>query len=1145
MPAFAETIIIPFMPSWEPPLPDELQAMLPQYEITDILGRGGMGAVYKGRQAKLNRTVAIKVLPETLTAEGDEMNYAKRFEQEAQAMAQLDHPAIISVHDFGETSAGQLYFVMEFIDGMDIRQYLQQQGGRLSQNDSIAIIAHVLDALAYAHSHGIVHRDIKPANILLNRDGRVKIADFGLAKRFDGTDESARGLTMTNMVLGTPDFLAPEALETDRVVDHRADLYAVGVMLYQLLTGKLPRGAFDLPSEMFPDLDPRLDDIFVKAFSPDPDLRYPDASAVRADLDEVLSQPRSRLEMEAAAAQASTPPPSRVKPQPAPVKSKGPLYAGIGVAAALAVSAVVYFANRPAGPEGESGTGILPVASAEKTDDKEPTPVAEKPADPPAESVAKTPMPPERTDDKGQTPVAETPADPPAESIVKTSTPPEKPTPAVAVAAPPPEPAPAPEPSGGTPPPPSAPSPPPLQPDLAKRLDAYLAARRGQLDTLAGQYLRGLETRLDQAANARNLPLATAFRDERARVEALRTAMAAAPGDLAAEVARFPALPDLAEDAPKELVELRSVWKAQREKIRTDLDGKLTQSLQSLEGDLTQARRFDEAQAVLAYREGSVGTPARNESGVAATPPDPGPEADKSVRAPSGLPPASKERPFENSLKMKFVPVPGTDVLFCIHEVRYRDYAEYAKNAKGAVDGSWKDQTNDGFEIKRGGEDHPVAWVNWDDAWKFCEWLSEKEGRTYRLPTDREWSLAVGIGDQEEWKGDTTPATVFQPQDAFPWGGEWPPPAGAGNYSDQSRKEKVSRNAVGYVEGSYDDGFPTSAPVMSFAPNALGLHDLGGNVWEWVEDLHSDGQSFRVLRGGSWNNDERGTLLSSHRNRHAPESRRNLLGFRLVLAASEPAPPAQASKPTPPPAPVSPPTQSTAPALATKERPFENSLKMKFVPISITGGRTDGRTLLFSVWETRVADFVAYARGGRVRDDSWRGVSREGVTQTDDHPVVNVPWEEAERFCKWLSKKEGHRYRLPSDHEWSCAAGIGDKEDASATPVSKANVEPRVYPWGTGESPPDFANFQGIQTDAFPFTAPVGSFAPTAEGIHDLWGNVAEWCDDWHDPASEGQRVIRGHSWANYSTYRTMAMRLTIPPNNSTMVGFRVVLEIP
>ncbi len=869
------------MPSWEPPLPEELQALLPQYEITAILGRGGMGAVYKGRQAHLERDVAIKVLPGHLIVDGDEMNYAARFRQEARSMARLDHPAIISVHDFGETSEGQLYFVMEFIDGMDIREYLKLQGGRLPQSDALAIVAHVLDALEYAHSHGIVHRDIKPANILLNRDGRVKIADFGLAKRFD-TEDSALGLTMSHMAVGTPDFLAPEALDSGRTVDQRADLYAVGVMLYQLLTGTLPRGNFAFPSEMFPDLDPRLDDIVGKAMESNPDYRYASASAVRADLDAVLSQPRSRVEMEAA-----KPQPIPVKPQPS--KSKAPLYAGIGLAAALLVSAVVYFATRPSGLEGvvlagpterpdpvsvpdeknppppqepdperdtvltaekeESRTGILPVASEEKPDDSEPMPVAANPVDPPAEAIGKLPMPPE-----------------------------EKSTPAVAEAAPPAEPAPepdkavAPEPSGGTPLPPS------LHPDLAKRLSAYAAVRRDRLDALAGQYLRGLEGRLDQAANAGNLPLATAFLEEKARVEALRGAMAKPLEDVVgAERLLWPRLPALSEDAPEELAGLREVWEGERGKIREELDGKLAQSLQALEGELTRERRFEEAQTVLAYREAFQPGDAEEAPAPAAREPEGGKVAstDNPLRA-------TKERPFENSLGMKFVPVPGTEVLFCIHETRRKDYAAYAAENSG-VDGAWKVQSFDGFKITEQVEEHPVMKVNWEDAKAFCEWLSKKEGRTYRLPTDEEWSAAVGLGRKEKRSRNDTPESLNQKVEGiYSWGTTWPPPPGAGNFSDQSRKEKAPQDNGAYLEG-YDDGFPTTAPVMSFTPNAFGLYDMGGNVSEWVEDWFNAAQDRHALRGGSWIGASVFGLRSSFRGASLPTVQSVLSGFRLVL----------------------------------------------------------------------------------------------------------------------------------------------------------------------------------------------------------------------------------------------------------------------
>lgn len=158
---------------------ERLGEMLPQYEISAIIGRGGMGAVYRGRQPKLNRDVAIKVLPETFTQGEDDLSFVNRFEQEAQAKANLDHPAIISVHDFGETGDGQIYFVMEFIDGLDVHQILRQIGGKISQEHPLSITAHVLDALQYAHSHGIVHRDIKPANILLTSEpAKAAVEDY-------------------------------------------------------------------------------------------------------------------------------------------------------------------------------------------------------------------------------------------------------------------------------------------------------------------------------------------------------------------------------------------------------------------------------------------------------------------------------------------------------------------------------------------------------------------------------------------------------------------------------------------------------------------------------------------------------------------------------------------------------------------------------------------------------------------------------------------------------------------------------------------------------------------------------------------------------------------------------------------------------
>jgi serine/threonine protein kinase len=255
---------------WQPPTPEDLQARLGgAYLVEAFLARGGMGAVYRGIQASLERPVAIKILPPQLR--DADPSFAQRFKQEAKAMAQLNHPSIVSVYDFGEMPDGTLYFIMEFVDGTDVAQMVTRQG-RLSSAHAMAITAHVCDALQYAHEHGVVHRDIKPANIMVGNDCRVKVADFGLAK---SSRVTATSLTMTGHVMGTPHFLAPEALTLGSTVDHRADIYAVGVMLYQMLTGRLPQGIFEMPSLLVAGLDPRYDAIIASRHAGGPHRPLP------------------------------------------------------------------------------------------------------------------------------------------------------------------------------------------------------------------------------------------------------------------------------------------------------------------------------------------------------------------------------------------------------------------------------------------------------------------------------------------------------------------------------------------------------------------------------------------------------------------------------------------------------------------------------------------------------------------------------------------------------------------------------------------------------------------------------------------------------------------------------------------------------
>ncbi len=281
---------------WQPPTPEQLQEMLPAYEILSILGQGGMGAVYKGRQKSLDRTVAIKILPPE--AAEDDMQFVERFKNEARTMAKMNHASIVHVYDFGETSDGQLYIVMEFIDGTDVAKMIQSQG-KLPEDYALSITAHVCDALGYAHKNGIVHRDIKPANVLINMEGQVKVADFGLAK---ATDAGQLGLTKTNMAMGTPDFVSPEALMPGVPLDGRADLYAVGVMLYNMLTGTIPRGAFRMPSATL-QTDARFDKIIGKAMEMDRELRYQTALDLRRDLDVILTTPAAKTGMQTIPAQ--------------------------------------------------------------------------------------------------------------------------------------------------------------------------------------------------------------------------------------------------------------------------------------------------------------------------------------------------------------------------------------------------------------------------------------------------------------------------------------------------------------------------------------------------------------------------------------------------------------------------------------------------------------------------------------------------------------------------------------------------------------------------------------------------------------------------------------------------------------------------
>ncbi|HWN94964.1 MAG TPA: serine/threonine-protein kinase, partial [Methylomirabilota bacterium] len=267
-----------------PPTAEEMTLLFPDFEILALIGQGGMGAVYQAVQPELDRIVAIKVLA---SATASDPEFTERFRREAATLARLDHPGIVKLFDYGQRE-GFAYFVMEFVDGMDLSQRIAN--GPLPLNEAFAIASQLCDALQHSHERSVVHRDIKPGNVLLAADGGVKIADFGLARLVE-PDAADHRLTRTRATLGTPRYMAPEQMTPASDIDHRADIYSVGVVLYEMLTGALPAGHFDPPSEKAALLNPRIDEVVLRALNAEPARRFATVAEVKNGLREAIEKP--------------------------------------------------------------------------------------------------------------------------------------------------------------------------------------------------------------------------------------------------------------------------------------------------------------------------------------------------------------------------------------------------------------------------------------------------------------------------------------------------------------------------------------------------------------------------------------------------------------------------------------------------------------------------------------------------------------------------------------------------------------------------------------------------------------------------------------------------------------------------------------
>ncbi|MCZ7638248.1 MAG: serine/threonine protein kinase [Verrucomicrobia bacterium] len=265
------------------PTVEAVQAAFPHLEILGLIGAGGMGAVFKARQPKLDRLVALKLLSPSLATSPA---FAERFNREARVLARLSHPGIVSVFDFGQAS-GFFYLLMEYVDGVNLRQAMR--AGPFTPTQALALVPKICEALEFAHGEGVLHRDIKPENILLDTRGRLKIADFGIAKLV-GEPRSVTQLTATGATLGTPQYMAPEQLEHPEDVDQRADIYSLGVVFYEMLTGELPIGRFAPPSEKS-SVDPRVDAVVFRALEKERERRYGTAGEVKTSVEHLTRPP--------------------------------------------------------------------------------------------------------------------------------------------------------------------------------------------------------------------------------------------------------------------------------------------------------------------------------------------------------------------------------------------------------------------------------------------------------------------------------------------------------------------------------------------------------------------------------------------------------------------------------------------------------------------------------------------------------------------------------------------------------------------------------------------------------------------------------------------------------------------------------------
>ncbi|HEV7405647.1 MAG TPA: SUMF1/EgtB/PvdO family nonheme iron enzyme [Chthoniobacteraceae bacterium] len=888
------------------------QVVFGRYELQRKLGEGGFGAVWLVYDAALREEVAIKFVLQAVAASPEAIDALK---SEAARSRKLTHPNIVRIHDFVSDAVGDAHpdlagISMEYVDGESLAQRRLREPGKCFDVEQIAPwVDQLCHALTYAHDpkRRVIHRDLKPANLLLTSDGELKVADFGIACSLITSVTQISGRVGS----GTPPFMSPQQLgggwpsESD-------DVYSLGATIYMLLTGTPPFFQGDIVEQVKHKVPESMSErrarlnITVRAAIP-PAWEKTVAACLAKDTAprpvgaEAVSQRLGLRPGFAPPAPAPKPEVIRIPPEPIDEADTRP-------------------APRPAEiPMVPASPGVPNVA-----------PHRVAPSAPPATAVV-IPAAPGRWSRKWL-------AVPLVVLLLALgyavqwsnfgAGPPPQPTPPLATPAPL-----IPTPAVSTPPqqvsllPSTASKDAPFENSLGMRF--VPAGTPGVLFSVWETRVQDYEIFATKTKRKWEKPGFTqgpthpavnvSWDDAKAFCEWLSEKEGRTyrlPTD--AEWSTAVGLAKETGKTPKEKNRKKpgGPWGLDYSppqgfgnyapKVGVDSFEKTAPvgsfapspfGLYDLSGNVSEWCEdcYDEEQPSRVSRGGSfadlefsLGSSARSFSlpwapldtygfrcvlSVSGEPtPQPANRPSLTPQVPivtpkrttpltadtprNGPETATKDAPFENSLSMRFVPAGAPAVLFSIWETRVQDYEVFATETKR----EWEKPS---FTQ---GRTHPAVNVSWEDAKAFCEWLSKKEGRNYRLPTDAEWSAAVGL----EKETGSTPNGKDNGARDHPWGPAFPPPKDFGNYGPKLQV----------------DSFEKTAPVGSFAPNPFGLYDLSGNVWEWCEDWYDAKQTFRVLRGGSWENDEENNLLSSSRFNDLSTHRCGVHGFRCVLLVS-------------------------------------------------------------------------------------------------------------------------------------------------------------------------------------------------------------------------------------------------------------------